>query len=476
MKVNYFIIITVLWQTVVFGVSGQHDSVNFYPSIEIETGVIGSLGKQTPFWMVSNTYGKYALSRAQAFAGINLERNFVHDKNLGYSYGVEGFARLDNSSGAYLHQWYVGGKLWFTRIWAGAREEVYGNQDKVLSSGGLLWSGNARPMPKVMIDVPEFTAVPFTFKLIEFKGGMSHGWFEDDRYVKNTWLHHKYGYVRFGGWLPVKFHYGMHHFAQWGGVSTRPDIGQLPATLEDFKYVFLTRDRGEDPDVPWGEWFNKIGNHIGSRNFGLDVTLEQLDAGLYWQTIFEDGSGKAYRNIRDGLFGLYFKTNKGNDNRLFSIERIVFEYFNTTDQSGTYNRDSTGYETGGNDNYFNHGIYKYGWTIHDMTIGTPLITSPIFNDKLYTFDHIRNNKSRGVHVGLAGTFLEIKFQLKYTCHENFGTNYHHFETSTTSHSGFLKLSHSLKKDLQIKGYLAGDISGYYGNNVGLGFSLVKQFF
>ena len=307
MKVNYFISITGLWLAIFFGVAGQSDSVNFYPSIEIETGVMGSLGKQIPFWMLSNNFGKYSLSNAQAFAGIHLERSFTQGKNLDYFYGVEGVARLDKSSEAYLHQWYVGGKLWFTRIWAGAREEVYGNQDMVLSSGGLLWSGNARPMPKMMIDVPEYTTIPFTFKLVEFKGGMSHGWFEDDRYVKNAWLHHKYGYIRFGGWLPVKFHYGMHHFAQWGGASSDPDIGQLPNTLEDFKYVFLTRNRGEDPDIPWGEWFNKIGNHLGSRNFGLDINFKKFDTGLYWQTIFEDGSGKAYRNIKDGLFGLYFK-------------------------------------------------------------------------------------------------------------------------------------------------------------------------
>jgi hypothetical protein len=410
------------------------------------------------------------------FTSANINEDFQHDKNLDVSYGLEGFMRWEDQSEAFLHQWFVGGKLWFTRVWAGAREEVYGNQDRLLSSGGLLWSGNARPMPKVMIDVPEYTSVPFTFKLVQFKGGMSHGWFEDDRYVKDAWLHHKYGYIRFGGWLPVKFHYGMHHFAQWGGVSSDPDIGKLPNMLEDFKYVFLTRDRREDPNVPWGEWYNKIGNHIGSRNFGLDVTLDKFDVGVYWQTIFEDGSGKAYRNIKDGLFGLYFKRKKRSPSRTFSINRIVLEYINTTDQSGTFNRDSTGYETGGNDNYFNNAIYRYGWTFNDMTIGTPVITSPIYNDKSYISDRLRNNKNKGFHIGFAGNFSDVCFTMKYTFHKNFGTNHYNFEIPVISQSGILEFSYPIKTDFILTGYLAGDVSAYYGNNVGLGFSLTKQIF
>jgi len=54
-----------------------------------------------------------------------------------------------------------------------------------------------------------------------------------------------------------------------------------------------------DPNTPWAEWFNALGNHIGSRNFGLEVESKKHKISLYWQNIFEDGSGKAYRNIKD---------------------------------------------------------------------------------------------------------------------------------------------------------------------------------
>lgn len=456
---------------------GQKDTTGFLPTLEVETGAIGSLGKQTPFWIMSNNYGKYSLSNWMLYSGLTLERK-LGNKTFDYSYGLEGFQRLEDNSEAYLHQWYVGGKLWFGRIWAGAREEMYGNQDSLLSSGGMLWSGNARPMPKIMVEVPQYTTVPLTFDFVEFKGGMSHGWFEDDRYVKNAWLHHKYLVVRFGGNLPVKFHHGMHHFAQWGGVSTNPEIGRLPSTFNDFIYIFnAKKDRGEDPDVPWGEWFNKVGNHIGSRVFGLDVTLKKFDAGIYWQTIFEDGSGKAYRNIRDGLWGLYFKINEPKADRMFSINRVVLEYFNTTDQSGTFNRDSTGFETGGNDNYFNHFIYRNGWTFHGMTVGTPLITSPRFRgNNFHKWDNLRNNKSKGIHGGISGRFYNLHYLIKYTLHSSYGTNHFPFPEPQKSHSTLLEVTSPFCADLELKFMIAADFSELYGNNLGVGISLRKNFF
>jgi hypothetical protein len=48
---------------------------------------------------------------------------------------------------------------------------------------------------------------------------LSHGWFEEGRYVSNVWLHHKNAYLRLGGSLPVNIYYGFNHYAQWGGKS-----------------------------------------------------------------------------------------------------------------------------------------------------------------------------------------------------------------------------------------------------------------
>ncbi|HEX3009116.1 MAG TPA: hypothetical protein VHO90_16050, partial [Bacteroidales bacterium] len=97
---------------------------------------------------------------------------------------------------------------------------------------------------------------------------------------------------------------------------------------EAFKNVFLGRSGNPvDPNTPWAEWANKLGNHIGSRNFGAEIDLPKSKVSLYWQNFFEDGSGKAYRNIKDGLFGISIRS-KGKDQ---VISAFVYEFLNTTD-------------------------------------------------------------------------------------------------------------------------------------------------
>ncbi|NJO88213.1 MAG: capsule assembly Wzi family protein [Chloroflexia bacterium] len=163
-------------------------------------------------------------------------------------------------------------------------------------------------MPKLKLEVPNYTPVPFTGKYLEFKGGMAHGWFDDNEYNKNVWLHHKYFYLRLGGKLPVHVSYGLHHFAQWGGTTYDP-YGELPNDIErQFKCFFGRGGSSTDTNTPWTESANKLGNHIGSRNFGAEIDFKKLKVSLYWQNIFEDGSGKAYRNIKDGLFGISIRS------------------------------------------------------------------------------------------------------------------------------------------------------------------------
>ncbi|NJO69306.1 MAG: capsule assembly Wzi family protein [Bacteroidetes bacterium] len=132
-------------------------------------------------------------------------------------------------------------------------------------------------------------------------------------------------------------------------------------------------DNGEQ-DAPAGESHNKLGNHLGTRNFGLDYRFKKLTVKLYWQNIFEDGSGLAYRNIKDGLWGISIKLNKE-----ALIRSLNFEYIHTTDQSGPIDMvkiDGVWQFFGGNDNYFNNYLYTNGWAYKEMTLGTPLFTSP----------------------------------------------------------------------------------------------------
>jgi hypothetical protein len=117
---------------------------------------------------------------------LGLKTNLSVDKNIDYDYGLDIIGRLSKNNKLYLHQAYLRLKFHFVNFLAGSMEEKFGNQDSSFSSGGLLWSGNSRPMPKVSIIVLDYTPVPFTRKYLEFKGGISHGWFGDNKLMKDS--------------------------------------------------------------------------------------------------------------------------------------------------------------------------------------------------------------------------------------------------------------------------------------------------
>ena len=478
--VRFFIkFIIALWVVILISNCGFSQGLK-KPDYFIEMGTSVSAGKQTPFWLLSNQYGLLTPDKFNGWFKTGIQSR-LSNKNIDYDYNLELVNRYGNKNEFYIHQAFLRLKLYFVTVQAGSMEESFGNQDSTLSGGGLLWSENARPMPKISIMVPNYTKIPFTFGLLEFKAGISHGWFGDEPYINNAWLHHKFGYLQLGGALPVHVHYGFHHFAQWAGKTD--DEEQLPNTWDDFVSVFFARSGGTGS--PESDSLNALGNHIGSRNFGIDVDLNKVKLGLYWQTIFEDGSGKAYRNIKDGLWGFYLHTKEKNK----FINGFVYEFINTTDQSGPvhdiWTLDGVEYtypipggvysQLAGNDDYFNNMIYQFGWTYKNMTIGTPFITSPIFQIG-GEGEYMRNNKVTGHHFGFEGALLDISYKIFYTYYLNFGINSSHFSPNKPQHSILIQtyISNKLPWSLDLSLKAGLDVGKMYGNNLGIQISLIKK--
>ena len=144
---------------------------------------------------------------------------------------------------------------------------------------------------------------------------------------------------------------------------------------------------------------------MGSRNFGLDYQGDDFSIHLYWQTIFKENSGKVWRNIEDGLWGLVYKNH---NKKKPLVGSAVYEFLHTTDQSGRHHKID-GEIVRGNDNYFNHTIYNSGWAHQGFIIGTPFITSPIINH-LSSGQILINNKVFAHHLGIKGWIEE---QLQY---------------------------------------------------------------
>ena len=127
---------------------------------------------------------------------------------------------------------YAHARLYIIDITAGVQPEVYGMPAPTLTSGGLLYSANARPMPGVRVGIERWTAFPGLFGYVEVKGGFANQWQTDNVYITQGKVHHKWVGGRIGGRLPVNVSYEFHHVAQWGGYS--PIYGDLGNDMHSF--------------------------------------------------------------------------------------------------------------------------------------------------------------------------------------------------------------------------------------------------
>jgi len=279
----------------------------------------------------------------------------------------------------------------------------------------------------------------------------------------------KHAHIRFGGdfWLNASL--GLIHFAHWGGVSPTDRFGEMPSDFDAYKRVFLARS-GAPTTVDTAEIINVLGNHLGARVYRIDYKGKQFTAGFYFQTIFEDNSGLTKEFYEDGMRGLVIQSTDKDK----IINHVVLEYLKTTWQSGPVH-DLTGpVKLTGNDNYFNNYIYRSGWSYHGMTLGTPLITSPIYNDEGVV--GMTNTRVKAYHLGLGGTVKGLDYRTVFTYSNNLGTYDNPFDPNRPQFSCYFETTiPHLWRDIDLIIMLAGDIGKMYGNNLGVNLLLRRTF-
>ncbi len=450
-------------------------------SYEMEAGftTIVSDGRQAPFWLLSNRHGRFMPENHAAALDLSVHSLVDPGGSFLFGYGIEVFSRASDDSRVHLQQAY-GFVRWKELLYlrGGLWEDVVGSIEPGLSSGSVIWSGNARPLPRIEAGTNGYVEVPYTRGYVEFSGLLSHGWFLDDRYVSNVLFHNKNAYMRIGGPLRINIYYGFNHYAQWGGQSPDYEL-PFPSDLEAYLRIFFNHSgRSDDPATP-GTWArHKFGNTLGSRNHGLDFKFDRAISGIYFQDVFEDGSGLRMKNFPDGLWGGYLRFNEGQ--RL--LQAVVYEILHTKDQSGPTHNDPDGNIIGGNDNYFNHGIYRSGWTNHGFTLGTPFITSPVFNRMPalsgLTAYRLHNNRVLVHHLGLEGYLLPTtRYRALISYSKNHGRHPAPFDPPLEQLSVMLEASHVITQHgLTVMLTLAADAGRMYGDNYGFMLGLRKGWF
>ncbi|MFY7910742.1 MAG: hypothetical protein ACOVO2_14345, partial [Emticicia sp.] len=150
---------------------------------QLETGTYLSSSGTTPFWLRSNQYGivplesQFATFRGSAHKEYDSTRNINQKlKKIGVGYGAWAVANVGKVNQLLLPEAYIKARYGVFEFYGGRRREIVGLVDTTLTSGSYIWSGNALPLPKLQISIPNYVSI-IGKGLISIKGAYAHGWF-----------------------------------------------------------------------------------------------------------------------------------------------------------------------------------------------------------------------------------------------------------------------------------------------------------
>lgn len=446
-----------------------------------EMGSYYSTSGQTPFWLRTNQFGTVPLDAPLGVvrAGVHSDyrKTVTRHKPIDFGYGLDVVGNAPGRDWQVLvPEAYVKVRFWPMEISAGRRREVFGLVDTLLSSGAFTWSGNALPLPKIQVSLPEYWPAQ---GVLSFKGNFAHGFFENSRpYVRNAFLHQKSLYVRLG--RPdgnIRLYGGFVHQVMWGGESPFYSTdGKLPSNLLAYYKVVTGRSVAGDSAL-FGNSFdggNRVGNHLGSVDLGAEFTVGGSSFFAYRQNVFEDGSLFYLINIADGLNGFRWR-NLNAGPATARLQRVTVEYLSTMSQGGnTFGLDP---RQRGRDNYFNHPQYLDGWSYFGRTLGTPFITpnAELGNLVGRTGGFTSNNRVRVAHLGLAGSVGTARLEGKVSYSWNYGTYDGPFNAVRTQLSAYLRCAADVNAldGIEVSGAVGYDQGSLLNNALGFNLRLRK---
>ena len=400
------------------GLQGYGQDRKGYYQAEIGGGVTAD---RLPFWLHTNTFGKITNDTyLWGTVGVGTPFSRSDTRAFDYSFGFEGTGALGRKEHRIFIDQLYGRVRWQNLILDLGiikPEIVYDGLSS--TNGDMLYSTNSRSMPGINLQTQDFIKIPWIGKWVSFKARYGEYLMIDDRYAGNrTRLHHKMLDIRFTIIPQLSIEAGLDHYAQWGGETEKD--GKLPTSFKDYARVVLIKAGGGD--APENE-INKLGNHIGNEFLKIRYNNERWGAEFYYDHIFEDGSGEKFRNRPDGLYGLYFTRKKN----FKWFKSFVYEFYYTKCQSGPFHNDPvSGEVVGGNDNYFNNGIYQSGWTFYGQVIGSPFFT-PKPEEASGITRGVLNNRFYAHHLGICGDLPgDIRYKLMMSYSLNYGTHSVHF--------------------------------------------------
>ncbi len=467
-------------------------------------GAVGN-GDFTPYHLTSNRHGILSNEKNTGYLRASVDGQHLLKHNWTLEEGIDLQIQKDDYNKFFLQQLYVSASWKWLTMYVGSREENPVLRNFALSSGSLISSGNARPIPQAKLGTNGFITIPGTRHWVQVYIDASYGYFMDDDYIQDrydeynpgrtltgsaqsflttgTWYHQKKVYFRSNPdkrWVVTA---GIEHAVQFGGKTENHIDNTINGTIEnkvklkDF-FKVLWPSSGDDESAAGDQQF-VYGNHLGEINLMLSYKVNaENEISIYVENPFEDGSGMAKRNGWDGLWGIEWKT--GN---VPFLSGIVFEHLRTCDQSGpihwapadhanqSWLQDQQG-EARGSDDYYNNYFYT-GYHHFGQALGSPMLKSPAYNKDSYL--RFTDTRVQACHLGLHGNLSDRwSYRLLASYRDSWGTPYIPANQLHHSFDAMLEL-HYQWRDWTFTAAAATDRGNLYGDNTAVNLRIKRHF-
>lgn len=464
-----------------------------------------STGAFAPYMIGSLNHGKTPM-RSWALEDVCVTRSLDSGRRFSWGFGGEflfGYSQRSEYARWQHGQWDVAKQgpaaIWLQQVYAeakyrgvfisaGMKERGSALLNQRLSSGDLVESGNARPIPQVRAGFIDFQDIPLTNGWVQIQGEISYGKMVDNVYNKKHYNYYGYHlnlgalysykrcYFRTKPSQPLSVIAGMQVATLFGGETQYYQDGRLlyerkfSTSLKTFAKVFFPFSGGGE-DYYTGQTLGSWDCRIRYRLRGDDKLY------AYFQGPWEDGTGVGRRNGLDGLWGLEYKAARPG-----IITGAVFELLEFRNQSGPIHwqpNDTPGTaivaQAQGRDNYYNNAYYN-AYANYGMAIGTPFLMSPIYNQDGYPA--FASNRACGFHAALSGLIAkDVDYRVMVGYQRGLGNYDYAYPRPRTCTSMLLEtgcdaggLARELK-GISARLQLAFDAGSLRGNNFGFALTL-----
>jgi len=392
MKHNFF-----LFLVIIFFPKLTYAQIDYSGSINLEAYY--SSKEKLPFWFYSNQRGRVS-EETNMDGWINGKMIYDFSANSSIEFGGGVLYQDAFKDKLFIDELYANFNYKWLQVIAGSKQKMELYNGLSATNENILWSLNARPVPGI-----QFKTNRPIFLDSNRKFGFEASWNEyymgDNPGAENVRLHHKKIQILYNfrkGW---SFKAGIQHFVQWGGISE--SYGKQPNGFTDYFRIIAGRGGGENSAER--EQANALGNHLGSWELYISKEFKHTRLNFIFNNLFEDGSGSRGANFPDGRYGVFVEAKDPDQ----LVNSFIYELYYTKKQS----------QTGPHlyDNYFNNGVYPFGWTYKGRVLGAAFFR---YDPEL---NYIVNNKFITHHIGIGGQLsiasqkLPYKLMLSYAQNE-----------------------------------------------------------